>query len=62
MGCGCGKSKGLNKKSSRVSIPFPKKTAYPQQKEITNEQRRTTIAKIKNNQILKNKIKEKRNC
>tara|TARA_R110000824_G_scaffold84172_2_gene210138 strand:+ start:1799 stop:1990 length:192 start_codon:yes stop_codon:yes gene_type:complete len=61
MGCGCGKSKNVNKKSSRVSIPFPKKTEYPQQEGITHEQRRTAVAKLKNNRILKEKIRKNEN-
>ena len=49
MGCGCGKNKKKNIKSSRMPISKPKKIGnilVPQN--MTPDQRRSTIAKINN--------------
>ena len=49
MGCGCGKNKNKNQKSSRMPVEPPKKIgniSVPMN--MTPNQRRSTIAKINN--------------
>jgi len=54
MGCGCGKNKKKNLKSSRMpssSEPLKKIGNIPIPKNMTPNQRRSTVAKINNDKL-----------
>jgi len=62
MGCGCGKNKNLNQKSSRMPAAPPKRVGnISVPGNMTPNQRRSTVAKIKNDRNPHRKQKQRIN-